>query len=338
MSLLSGLGELKFLVAATIFHVVALPGAAAMAPEPHRISLGIQSAPPGEIAIDLDSALLPPRPDQRSVDRFPQPADPNAVAYADPHEPRAPNPFAPDQPAPSETASPDDQRAPYDPGEVVTAPEGAEGVNDEYARPPTMGEMSAMPGVPGIPGMPGDGSWTWTPGALPPVAPIDGSAAPTQTPRRTYDKDAATRVVQDGIRAKESKLGLDFPGRGPIRSAFVSAVYSGGVPYLSSANFALSVSPGGKVTAVSLLGFSGGSASDWRRVKQSAHAQLKSTKLVMKSAFSKGANVSVSVKSSKKTPGGGTKREGATFSFDVTDIGAKETRVVTAFVNPQPVR
>ena len=140
------------------------------------------------------------------------------------------------------------------------------------------------------------------------------------------------------MRKQERKLGLDFPGRGPIRSAFVSAVYSGGVPHVSSANFALSVSPEGKVTAVSLLGFTGGSASSWRKVKQAAEAQLKSATLVMKSAFKKGANVGVIVRSNKRTPGGGTNREGATFSFDVTDIGAKDVRVVSAIVSPSPVK
>lgn len=338
MPLATAIGELKFLAAATVFHLVALPGAAAIAPKPSS-SFVAAKGQTGEIQIDVDTAILPPRPDDQVYDPTMPRAPDDAMAYADPRDPALPRAFAPGQfPEPSDTADPDAQQPPYDPGEVMTAAEGAEGVEDEYMRPPTMGELSGMPGVPGIPGMPGDGPWAPVPGALPPIGPIHDDPAPTKAPKRTYDKEAANRAVQDGMRKQESKLGLDFPGRGPIRAAFVSAVYSGGVPHVSSANFALSVSPAGKVTAVSLLGFTGGSASSWRKVKQAAEAQLKSATLVMKSAFKKGANVGVIVRSSKRTPGGGTNREGATFSFDVTDIGAKDIRVVSAIVSPSPVK
>ena len=335
MPLATAIGELKFLAAATVFHLVALPGAAAIAPK-QSASFVAAKGPTGEIQIDVDTAILPPRPEDHVFD--PRAPD-DAMAYADPREPSLPRTFAPGQlPEPSDTAEPEPETTPYDPGEVITAPDGAEGVEDEYMRPPTMSELSGLPGVPGIPGMPGDGPWAPVPGALPPVGPIHDDPAPTKAPKRTFDEQAANRAVQDGMRKKERKLGLDFPGRGPIRAAFVSAVYSGGVPHVSSANFALSVSPAGKVTAVSLLGFTGGSASSWRKVKQAAEAQLKSVTLVMKSAFKKGANVGVIVRSSKRTPGGGTNREGATFSFDVTDIGAKEIRVVSAIVSPSPVK
>jgi hypothetical protein len=332
----SGIGEAKFLIAATLFHVVALPGAAAIAPSPSNASAAIVGDDISEIDVDLDSALLPPRPDDREVDDV-MPMDSDArVAAVDPRtqvaDPRQPGSV---DPATSDT---DAGQLPYDPGEVVTAPENADGVDDEYARPPSYGDIHGRPGMPGIPGLPGEGPPTWAPGVLAPIGPYDRAPAPTKAPKRKYDKDAATRVVQDGLREKDRKLGLDFPGRGPIRNAFLGAVYSAGVPHVSSASFSLSVSPSGKVTNVSLLGFSGGSASSWKLVQSTAKGSLASVKLVMRSAFAKGANVGVSVRSLQKTPGGGTGREGATFSFDVADIGAKEQRVVTAFVNPQPVK
>ncbi|MEQ9323730.1 MAG: hypothetical protein RIF41_31495, partial [Polyangiaceae bacterium] len=308
----------------------------AIAPRPASSAVAAKGET-GEIQIDVDTAILPPRPEDQVYDPTMPRAPDDAMAYADPRDPSVPRTFSPGQfPEPSDTAEP--ETAPYDPGEVITAPEGAEGIENDYMRPPTMGERSGMPGVPGIPGLPGDGPGAPVPGALPPVGRTPDNPAPTTAPTLSCYQLAASSAVQDGMRKQERKLGLDFPGRGPIRSAFVSAVYSGGVPHVSSANFALSVSPEGKVTAVSLLGFTGGSASSWRKVKQAAEAQLKSATLVMKSAFKKGANVGVIVRSNKRTPGGGTNREGATFSFDVTDIGAKDVRVVSAIVSPSPVK
>ncbi|MEZ4443504.1 MAG: hypothetical protein R3B72_30815 [Polyangiaceae bacterium] len=332
---MSFIGESKFLIGATVFHLVALPGAAAMAPAPSRPGMAVMVGP-SEISVDVDSALLPPDPEQPVPRDVPLgPGDP--LAYADPDAVAVRNydPTRPIRPGatPRDDVEPD-TTAPYDPGEVITAPEGKGEAEDEYSRPPTMGELHSLPGL----GRPGEPGWYPVPGALPPGAPIDDTPAPTRAPKRRIDKEVATTVIQDGVRNQEKKLGLDFPGRGPIRNAFVSAVYSSDAPYISSANFAVSVSGSGKITAVSLLGFSGGSASTWKAVEQSAKAQLASAKLPMKSAFKKGANVSVSVKSTKNTPGGGVSREGATVSFDVTDIGARETRQVTAFVNPQPVK
>jgi hypothetical protein len=183
----------------------------------------------------------------------------------------------------------------------------------------------------------GNEVWRQFPGAIPDST---GTAppAPTTAPERKYDREAATAVLQDGVREKQRKLGLDFPGRGPIRTAFVSAVYSSDAPYVCSANFAVSVDKGGKITAVSLLGYTGGSAATWSTVLSLAKGSLKSATLPMKSAFAKGANVGVTVRSIQRTPAGGTSRDGLKINFDPSDIGAKATRMVTASVNPQPVK
>ena len=165
----------------------------------------------------------------------------------------------------------------------------------------------------------------------------EGPAAPTRTKKRKYDPDAATKAVSDGVRAKDRKLGLDFPGRGPIRSAFVSATYGSDAPYECRAVFGVAVNPKGKVTSVKYVTHSGGTAGTWSSVAKTAFGQLKGAKLVMKSAFKKGATVQVVVVSKKKTPGGGTSRDGATINFDVADVGAKATRVVSASVVPIPV-
>ena len=67
MPLATAIGELKFLAAATVFHLVALPGAAAIAPK-QSASFVAAKGPTGEIQIDVDTAILPPRPEDQVFD------------------------------------------------------------------------------------------------------------------------------------------------------------------------------------------------------------------------------------------------------------------------------
>ena len=325
------LGDARFLLAALTFHAVALPVAAAIAPapEPNRW-FTVGHATPSEYDVDLESALLPERPPEDNV----LPIGPPQAVIGTRIQP-SPQPYDPSTPPPESNQNPDANPPPIDPGEVLTANPDAPGVTDEYMRPPSAGELYGPPGVPGV----GDSREVWQqfPGVIP-DAPTRALPAPTQAPERKYDKKAATRVLQDGVREKEKKLGLDFPGRGPIRSAFVTAVYSSDAPFECQANFSLSVDKGGKVTNVSLIGFSGGDSSTWASVVKIAKGALASARLPMKSAFAKGAIVGVSVRSFERTPTGGAKRDGLKIEFDPSDIGAKATRSVTASVNPQPVQ
>ena len=119
---MSFIGESKFLIGATVFHLVALPGAAAMAPAPSRPGMAVMVGP-SEISVDVDSALLPPDPEQpvpRDVPLGPGDplayADPDAVAVRnyDPTRPIRPGATPRDDVEPATTA-------PYDPGEVITA-------------------------------------------------------------------------------------------------------------------------------------------------------------------------------------------------------------------------
>ncbi|MEM9694032.1 MAG: hypothetical protein AAGA56_15905, partial [Myxococcota bacterium] len=230
-------------------------------------------------------------------------------------------------------ANPDAQTSP-DEGELndgVPDPDGDSTSPDPLAAPPSASEVGG-----GIPGL--GGPHVGVPGTR--SGPPDRSPAPTRAPKREFDPDQGSRAVADKMREKDKKLGLDFPGRGPIRIAFTGATYSSGTPYEGSANFSVSVSPQGKVTNVTLLSYTGGSGSAWDTVRAQAKAQLASAKLPMQSAYAKGANVGVLVKSSKKSPSGGdgVKRDGASLNFDVADIGSRATRYVSVFVNAQPVR
>jgi hypothetical protein len=73
-------------------------------------------------------------------------------------------------------------------------------------------------------------------------------------------------------------------------------------------------------------------------VRSDAKAQLAGRTFMLKSAFKKGATLSVNVSARMTTPtGGGTTRDGATVSFDVTNIGAKPRRSVVVAVAAIPV-
>jgi hypothetical protein len=322
-------GETKFLLGAMLLHLVAIPGAYALAPawQPGAWTYSV-SAKPYELDVDVDDALLPPEDSTQALP-LAQRHQATHVQRRRQHDPTRPR-------APIDPANPPVDPPPNDAGDILDANPDAPGtVNDEYTRPPSAGDIWGPPGVPGL--GPGHEVWRDYAGAIPDT-PSTALPAPTAAPERTYDRQAATKVLQDGIRAKDRKLGLDFPGRGVIRSAFVGAVYSSDAPYVSSANFSLSVDKGGKVTNVSLLGFSGGSAGTWKTVQNTAKGSLSGARLPMKSAFAKGAVIGVTVRSIVRTPTGGTKREGLKISFDPSDIGAKATRMVSAHVNPQPIK
>ena len=320
--------DAKFLLAATALHLIAIPGVAAVAPR--WVPSGWVSArqiTPYEIDVDVDSALLPTAPEQ-DAPRF-RDRPPSQTA---PHHPTSTSRRPDEQPLalrPTNTSEPR-----VDPDDLLLANPDAEGATDEYLRPPTAEELYGPPGRPGI----GPGGEVWRQPGVIPDAPSTALPAPTKAPERQYDRQAATKVLQDGVRSKDRKLGLDFPGRGPIRSAFVSAVYSSDAPYTCSAGFSLTVNRSGKVTDVTLIGFSGGSAATWKTVTKTARGALAGATLPMKSGFAKGAVVGVKVSSQVRTPAGGTSREGLTINFDPSDIGAKATRLVSAFVNPQPIQ
>ena len=316
---------------AALLHVIGVPVAYAIAPEPVRVERVRKQRPPSEIDVDINDAFdVKPENDPFRFDQ----AHP-ALGMRD-------------RRAPSENFDPNlpitqNRRTQGHNGQVgeavISAPNGAPTENDFFNPDGTMGNAPGPGEVWGIPGVDPDLPYWALPGA-PGIFKNagDGPAAPTRTKPREYDPDAPSKAVSDGVLAADRKKGLDFPGRGPIRSAFVGATYSSDAPYECRAVFGVSVNPKGKVTSVKYVTHTGGTAGTWNRVGQAAFGQLKSAKLVMKSAFKKGATVSVIITSVKKSPGGGTSRDGATINFDVTDIGAKPTRAVSAAIVPMPVK
>ncbi len=251
--------------------------------------------------------------------------------YANNLRPHDNRPFVPPVLPTSNPDAPPPEDADPDSSAMIVSPEP--GPND-IDRPPSAADTDG-PG--GIPGVPGTGPLWTRPGMIPRTGP-KSAAAPTQAPKRKYNKQAATDALDEGIRAKDRKLGLDLPAASAIASAIRNAVRSADTPYTCAGSFSVALNPQGRVTAVNLLGFTGGDSVTWQHVRKSALATLRSRTFPMRASYAKGATISVSVRSQKKMPGGGTSRSGATLSFDVTDIGAKPTRVVTVGFSATPIK
>jgi hypothetical protein len=308
--------DLGFIAGAIVLHVIAVPVAAYIAPEPEA-RFAAAPTPPLEVEVEIGDDERAPRPIPFAVGPS---GMPRYVGPQDPRRPRFQDPLRP--PEPGEVEDPGIDAEGFDPD----APPG------DYGRAPTRGEVDgAYAGVPGL-----------GPGGIFPYLPPDTEprpGAPTKAPRRKYDPTRATRVLEDGQLARDKGLGLDFPGGSAIKSIVISAVRASDAPFVSSGSFTISIDGGGKVRDVRLGGHSGGGAAVWSAIAKSVKAQLKARTFPLKSAFRKGALVALTVRSVERTPGGGLTRDGATVGFDVTDIGAKETRHVSiAGFSVSPVR
>jgi len=312
------------MVAAAVLHLT-LPVAAAIVPESdlgRRLSARAASEP-SEIDIDVafTGALRPEVPDQRTL-----PIGARRYAHYDPHRPT--RPYDPTRPLPlSPSAEPPIEPHPDDPSADPSMP-------SEYYQPPSLDELNGTSGLP--PGMGGKRLWQRYPGALP-DDPLQMLPAPTQAPKRKVDHQKATKLLRDGMRHKDRKLGLDFPGASAIASVIRGAVRASDAPFDCSGSFSVAVGPSGRVTRVVLNGYQGGTSSTWQAVQKSVKAQLAGRTFALKTAYAKGALVGVTVRSQMKMPGGGTGRSGATLSFDVTDVKARPTRVVSVGVSARPV-
>jgi hypothetical protein len=315
--------ERRFLAAAIVLHF-SIPVAAAVAPRPaHTGWLTAKASTPSEIDVDIDTAMLPEM-DQDAPVGMPQPA---IGPRMDPQTPRR-------MPVPVLTGDPPPDAPPGDPDNTfiqppADAPFNPDGPGGEYYQPPAAGDVN----TPGY----GNPANNYGYGVPLPDDTGSGDPAPTTAPKRQYDPEQATKAIQQGITEKDRKLGLDFPGRGPVKKAFEGALYASDAPYDCQGSFTVKVNAKGKITDVSLNGFSGGSAETWQQVRRSAKATLASATLPMKSAFAKGAILGVVVRSQVKAAGGGTARDGLQLSFDVADAVAHEVRVVSSSVAVKPV-
>ncbi len=319
------LADQKFVIAAFVLHL-ALPVAAAVAPDSswRRAPATPKLTQTAEFEIDAsDEASPAEQPDER---RDAPLAERRAAARE--RQLDASREVASPEPVPAGEPEPVANGAESSPDSFPSPEPGAE--LDPMSRPPSQYEVGG-PGLglrPGLGGLPFD--------ALPPDHG-GRSPAPTETTKRSVEVDAARRSIDKGMRAKDAELGLDFPAASAIAAVVREAVRGSDAPFECRGSFTVTVNAAGKVTAVSLGGFSGGDPATWQIVRKVALAQLSSRSFEMKSSFSRGALVGVTIRSEHKMPGGGMSRQGASFSFDVADIGAKPVRVVSMSFNAKPL-
>lgn len=325
------LNETHFLVGAFMLHLT-LPVAAYISPDAPISGLAL-SRPVQAQEFDIEVDNLPPSP-RITDDSFPlpddseaQPEDGDAEAMATRPGPRAPL-LPPDAAA---TANPKDE--PVDPNATLNAAEGAD--TDGHSVPSEYGSAPSAADIDG-PGGPGSGPLWARPGMVPGEPDNNRPGAPTRAPARRNDPHAGTKALKSAMRKKDSKLGLDLPAASAIAGVIRGAVRGSDTPYECTASFTVTLSGSGNVTAVSLNSYSGGSPGVWQGVRKNVLAQLKGTNYPMKSAYEKGAIIGYSVNSAKKSPGGGTGRDGLTLKFDVADIGARATRVVKVGWSARP--
>ncbi len=218
---------------------------------------------------------------------------------------------------------------PTGPGDVVDAPEGAD---DTWSTPEEEGW--APPGT-------GRNGPIYRDPDLFAMSP-DGPPAPSKAPRaKQVDRDAANRVLKDELRKKDKKLGLDLPAAGTVASIFRAAVLASDTPSTARAAFAVQLGPGGAVKAVKFVSSTHGTQAQWEAIAASVKAALNAQKLALTGDYAKGANISVNVQSKMQMPSGAKVDAGLELSltqtFDVSDIGARPKRVVSASASASPV-
>lgn len=309
--------EARFFVAAALLHTT-IPVLARIAPEPMRVMVARSSKASEEIFVELDPEAL-----RRPTDQRPE-QPPEAMARAEVRERerrearRAVDPQAPVEEAPAEQPA-------EGPVEPAPPPAPAPAPTDEYGGPPPAEPITA-PGLGGTP--------VWTiPGVLPPQGPPP--PAPTAAPARAdTPTDKAGQLLRQAMGAKDKALGLDLPAAGTVATAVAEAVRASDTPHTARATFEVRLSGSGQVLGARMVSATAGASELWARVASAAMARLSGKALTMTAAFAKGARVYVSVVSSVRMPSGaassGPKMQGAGFGFDLSDIGAHATRVVSS--------
>jgi hypothetical protein len=309
--------EVGFLLAATLLHI-AIPMAARLARSPGVAATARSSHAHREVEIDL-GPVEPLRQETQEEER----AAPAAARQREEaarrlrSEPSRHGQRASGAPAPAEM--------PGEPQEVAPAP--ATSQPDEYGGAP------GVEGGPGIAGLNGVRVWQ-LPGVLPEGAQAPRAPTGPPPPRET-SVDKAGELLREAMRAKDKELGLDLPAAGTVASVVAGAVRAADTPGAARATFEVHLSGAGQVIGVRALSSTAGAAELWARIARAAAAQLAGRALAMTTAFAKGAKVYVTVSSSVKmpsgtSPGGRIQRDGMGFGFDVSDLGAHASRVVSS--------
>lgn len=316
--------ELAFLGIAAVMHVGGLVVARTF-PGTNLLS-SRQVTPIEAVEIEIPDAPVIRSDRKEEADRHVDPLTPAAVAQQPTTERRRSDRSMPNATGGTGTGSPENAGSSDEPGPQVTGP----GPSEEWSAP----DEGGPPGTGGRP--------IYENPDLLALNTKGGEAAPTQAPKeKKADRDAANRLVKDLVRQNDKKLGLDLPAAGTVASVIRAAVQGSDAPGTARASFTVVLGPGGKVQSVKVGSTSAGNASTWEAVARQAKSALSAQKLNLTGDYVKGAVIVVNVQSKMTMPSGAAPDAGLKLSleqsFDLSDIGAKPVRVVTASHSATPV-
>lgn len=225
----------------------------------------------------------------------------------------------------------------------VPSPDGTEGLGEGGGEEPDPGsdpnpnEWGPTDGE----GIPGIDRPIWED---PELLALDTRGAPAETklPKgKRVDAASVNKSLKGEILKNDKKLGLGFPAGGTVASIFKAAVEGSDAPGNSTASFTVALGPGGKVKSIKFNSASAGNASTWEGIARTVKGALASQKLNLSGDWARGAVIAIAVTSKIKMPSGSEVGAGLEFSleqkFDVADIGARPTRVVSVGHDSSPV-
>ncbi len=178
----------------------------------------------------------------------------------------------------------------------------------------------------------------------PSLLALDSRGAPAET-KAPKGKQVTAASVNKALKAEllknDKKLGLGLPAAGTVASIFKAAVESSDAPGNATASYTVALGPGGKVKSIKFNSASAGNSSTWEGIARTVKGALASQKLNLSGDWARGAVIAIAVTSKIKMPSGSEVGAGLEFSleqkFDVADIGARPTRVVSVGADASPV-
>jgi hypothetical protein len=315
--------EVGFLLAATLLHI-AIPVTARLTRGPGRASMAIaRSSSASREVVEIDLHPVEPLAGEAREEREEEHAAPEGAQQREETARR----LRSEPGRRSESGTPVPAGPPGEPQEVAPAPTAPPSSPDEYGGAP---DAEGAGGVVGLNGVP-----IWQlPGVLPERARAPRASTAPPSPRET-PVDKAGEVLREAMRTKDQEMGLDLPAAGTVASVVANAVRDANTPGTARATFEVRLSGTGQVVEVRAVSSTAGAADLWAQIARAAAGRLTGRALAMTAAFAKGAKVYVTVLSSINmpsgtSPGGRIQQSGMGFGFDVSDLAAHATRVVSS--------
>jgi hypothetical protein len=161
--------------------------------------------------------------------------------------------------------------------------------------PPTAArtEDPVLPTEPEIPspdGEPGPPTLAWLPDA--PIPMSEPEPAPTEAPRRRYDRHAAQEALRAPLRDRQNAIGVALPAAGIIASTLLESARIHAPPH-TGAVFVATIDEGGRLGGIQLREVRVGGDDGWRLAGSAAAAALKARTFVLFGEYARGATVTL---------------------------------------------